>query len=121
MNPSDEFYISYLKPYYVVTKDGQYLFASTQKGRRPDRVFYMIPKGYKLGTGQKSFDVDTGKAIFSTVMDYLRETPPLVVADGIQGENGYEVGIRSIVSVANPHSAYISWMGQMTVFPPKRK
>ena len=76
LNPSDEFYIKYLKPYYVVTKDGQYLFASTQKGRRPDRVFYMIPKGYKLGTGQKSFDVDTGKAIFSIVMDYLRETPP---------------------------------------------
>ena len=43
------------------------------------------------------------------------------MADGIQGENGYEVGIRSIVSVANPHSAYISWMGKMMVFPPKEE
>ncbi|KYC49083.1 MAG: phosphoenolpyruvate carboxykinase [Candidatus Methanofastidiosum methylothiophilum] len=119
LNPSDEFYINYLKPYYIVTKDGQYLFASTQKGRRPDQVHYMVPKDYKLGTGQKGFDIDTGKAIFSIVMDYLREKPKLIVADGIQGENGYEVGIRTIVSVENPHSAYISWMGKMMVFPPK--
>ena len=119
LNPSDEFYINYLKPYYVITKDGQYLFASTQKGRRPDQVHYMIPKGYKLGTGQKGFDIDTGKAIFSIVMNYLKDGPRLIVADGIQGENGYEVGIRSIVSVANPHSAYISWMGKMMVFSPK--
>lgn len=119
LNPSDEFYINYLKSYYIVTKDGQYLFASTQKGRRPDQVHYMVPKDYKLGTGQKGFDIDTGKAIFSIVMDYLREKPKLIVADGIQGENGYEVGIRTIVSVENPHSAYISWMGKMMVFPPK--
>ncbi|KYC52931.1 MAG: phosphoenolpyruvate carboxykinase [Candidatus Methanofastidiosum methylothiophilum] len=119
VNPSDEFYINYLKPYYVITKDGQYLFACTQKGRRPDRVFYMVPKGYKLGTGQRSFDIDTGRAIYSIVMDYLREIPPIIMADGIQGEKGYEVGLRTIVSVANPHSAYIAWMGKMMVFPPK--
>lgn len=119
LNPSDEFYINYLKPYYVITKDGQYLFASTQKGRRPDQVHYMVPKGYKLGVGQKGFDIVTGKAIFSIVMDYLRVKPKLIVADGIQGENGYEVGIRSVVSVENPQSAYISWMGKMMVFPPK--
>ena len=119
LNPSDEFYINYLKPYYVITKDGQYLFASTQKGRRPDQVHYMVPKGYKLGVGQKGFDIVTGKAIFSIVMDYLRAKPKLIVADGIQGENGYEVGIRSVVSVENPQSAYISWMGKMMVFPPK--
>lgn len=52
-------------------------------------------------------------------MDYLREVPQVIVADGIQGENGYEVGIRSVVSVKDPHSAYISWMGKMMVFPPK--
>lgn len=119
LNPSDEFYINYLKPYYVITKDGQYLFASTQKGRRPDQVHYMVPKGYKLGVGQKGFDIVTGKAIFSIVMDYLRAKPKLIVADGIQGENGYEVGIRSVVSVENPQSAYISWMGKMMVFPTK--
>ncbi|MCC7573739.1 MAG: phosphoenolpyruvate carboxykinase (ATP) [Candidatus Methanofastidiosum sp.] len=119
LNPSDEFYINYLKPYYVVTNDGQYLFASTLKGRMPDKVYYMMPKGYKLGAGQKGFDIDAGKAIFKVIMDYLMEKPQLIVADGIQGENGYEVGIRSIVSVANPHSAYISWMGKMMVFPPK--
>ena len=119
LNPTEEFYINYLKPYYVITKEGQYLFASIQKGRRPDQVHYMVPKGYKLGVDQKGFDIDTGKAIFDIVMDYLRDEPKVIVADGIQGENGYGVGIRSVVSVANPHSAYISWMGKMMVFPPK--
>jgi len=119
LNPSNEFYINYLKSYYVITKDGQYLFASTLKGRMPDKVYYMMPKTYKLGVGQKGFDIDTGKAIFSIVMDYLRVKPKLIVADGIQGENGYEVGIRTVVSIENPHSAYISWMGKMMVFPPK--
>ena len=121
LNPSDDFYINYLNPYYVVTKDGQYLFASTQKGRRPDKVYYMVPKGYKLGAGQKGFDIDVGKEIYKIIMEYLREIPQVVVADGIQGENGYEVGIRSVVSVENPHSAYISWMGKMMVFPPKEE
>ena len=59
-NPSEEFYIDYLKPYYVITKDGQYLFASTQKGRMPDQVHYMVPKDYKLGVGQKGFDIEKG-------------------------------------------------------------
>ena len=118
-NPSEEFYIDYLKPYYVITKDGQYLFASTQKGRMPDQVHYMVPKDYKLGVGQKGFDIEIGKEIYKIIMDYLREVPQVIVADGIQGENGYEVGIRSVVSVKDPHSAYISWMGKMMVFPPK--
>ncbi|KYC45635.1 MAG: phosphoenolpyruvate carboxykinase [Candidatus Methanofastidiosum methylothiophilum] len=121
LNPSDEFYINYLKPYYVITKDGQYLFASTQKGRRPDQVHYMVPKEYKLGSGQKGFDIDIGKEVYRIVMEYLREIPNVIVSDGIQGENGYEVGIRSVVSIENPHSAYISWMGKMMVFPPKEE
>lgn len=120
VDPSDDFYKKYLKPYYTITKDGQYLFASTQKGRRPDRVFYMAPKGYKLGTEQKSFDMDIGQEIYKIVMNYIRDVPPIIMADGIQGENGYEVGIRYVVSVANPQSAYISWMGKMMVFPPKK-
>jgi len=119
LNPSKDFYINYLKSYYVITKDGQYLFASAQKGRRPDQVHYIVPKEYKLGADQKGFDIDTGKAIFSIVMNYLRDEPQIIVTDGIQGENGYEIGIRSVVSVANPHSAYISWMGKMMMFPPK--
>jgi len=121
LNPSEDFYSGYLRPYYVITKDGQYLFASSQKGRMPDQVHYIVPKGYKLGTGQKLFDIEVGKAIFDIVMDYLKEGPELIVADGIQGENDYEVGIRSIVSIANPHSAYISWMGRMMIFPPKEE
>lgn len=121
LNPTNEFFIDYLKPYYVVTKDGQYLFASPQKGRRPDKVYYMVPKGYRLGTGQKPFDIETGKKIFNIVMDYLNNNPPVIITDGIQGENGYEVGIRSVVSLANPHSAYISWMGKMMVFPPRKE
>jgi len=45
-NPDDNFFIEFLKPYYVFTKDGQYLFGSTQPGRRPDRAFYIIPEGF---------------------------------------------------------------------------
>jgi hypothetical protein len=119
-NPDDEFYINFLKPYYVFTKDGQYLFASTQPGRRPDRAFYMIPDGYKLGKKQRKFDLKIGKKIFEVAMKYLQEEhPKLIIQEGIQGESGYEVGLRFTISVKNPHNAYISWMGKMMVFPPK--
>ena len=52
-NPDDVFFINFLKPYYVFTKDGQYLFGSTQPGRRPDRAFYMVPDNYKLGKNNR--------------------------------------------------------------------
>ena len=52
INPDDDFYIYFLKSYYVFTQDGQYLFGSTQPGRRPDRAFYVVPDGYKLGKKQ---------------------------------------------------------------------
>jgi len=55
-NPNDDFYIDFLKSYYVLTKDGQYLFGSTQPGRRPDRAFYMVPDNYRLGKKQQKFD-----------------------------------------------------------------
>ena len=45
-NPDDAWFIEYLKPYYLYTIDGQYLFGNTQVGRRPDRAFYIIPEGY---------------------------------------------------------------------------
>jgi len=119
-NPDDAFFINFLKPYYVFTKDGQYLFGSTQLGRRPDRAFYMVPKNYKLGKKQKEFDTKIGKKIYEVAMKYLKnENPPLVVIDGIQGEHDYEVGLRFILSVRNPHSAYIGWMSKLMVFPPK--
>ena len=54
-NPDDDFYIYFLKSYYVFTQDGQYLFGSIQPGRRPDRAFYMIPDGYRLGKKQQRF------------------------------------------------------------------
>ncbi len=120
-NPDDDFFIEFLKPYYVVTRDGQYLFGSTQPGRRPDRVFYMIPENYKLGKKQKKFDVEVGKEIYEVVMKYLRdENPKLIVQEGIQGEQGYEVGVRIIFSVENPHSACIAWMGKLMIFPPEQ-
>ncbi len=117
-NPDDDFFIEYLKPYYVMTKDGQYLFASTQPGRRPDRAFYMAPKGYRLGKKQQPFDVAIGKKLYQVVRRYLK-TCRVIVQDGIQGEAGYEVGLRVTFSVENPHSAYIAWMGKLMVFPPK--
>jgi len=120
-NPDNEFYIEFLKPYYVFTKDSQYLFGSTQPGRRPDRAFYMIPKNHKLGKKQQKFDTKIGKKIYEVALKYIHEeNPPLVVQDGIQGEYGYEVGLRFILSIRNPHSAYIAWMGKLMVFPPKK-
>jgi hypothetical protein len=121
LNPNDEFYIEFLKPYYIFTKDGQYLFGSKQPGRRPDRAFYMIPEDYKLGKKQQRFDTKIGKKIYQVAMKYIKEEkPPLIVQDGIQGEYGYETGLRFTVSVRNPHTAYIAWMGKLMVFPPKK-
>lgn len=120
-NPDDDFYIDFLKPYYVFTRDGQYLFGSTQPGRRPDRAFYMIPDNYKLGKKQKKFDTKIGKKVYEVAMNYLREEhPKLIVQEGIQGESGYEVGLRIIISVNNPHNAYIAWMGKLMIFPPSQ-
>jgi len=120
-NPDDNFFINFLKPYYVLTKDGQYLFGSTQPGRRPDRAFYMIPENYKLGKKQRKFDTKIGKKVYEVAMNYLQEEKPkLIVQDGIQGESGYEVGLRITISVKNPHNAYISWMGKLMIFPPKQ-
>jgi len=120
-NPDDDFFIEFLKPYYVFTKDGQYLFGSTQVGRRPDRANYIVPEGYKLGKKQQKFDTRIGKKIYEVSMRYLQEEKPkLIVQEGIQGEMGYEVGLRITISIENPHSAYIAWMGKLMIFPPKK-
>jgi len=120
-NPDDDFFINFLKPYYVLTKDSHYLFGSTQPGRRPDRAFYMIPKNYKLGKKQKKFDSNIGKKIYEVAKKYLQEEKPkLIVQEGIQGESGYEVGLHITISVKNPHNAYIAWMGKLMIFPPKK-
>ena len=118
-NPGDDFFKEFLKPYYVITADWQYLFASKQPGRRPDRVFYMVPSWYKLGKGQKKFDTKTGKKIYKIVLDYLK-TAKVIVQERIQGEKGYETGLRIVTSIENPHSAYMPWMGKMMTFPPKK-
>ncbi|MFX0182638.1 MAG: hypothetical protein ACFE95_06095 [Candidatus Hodarchaeota archaeon] len=119
-NPDHDWFKNFLKPYYIVTKDHQYLFASTQKGRRPDRAYYMVPRGYRLGKGQKAFDRERGKRLFEVILRYLKnERVPVIIQDGIQGEHGYEIGLRVTISVKNPHSAYIGWFGKLMVFPPK--
>lgn len=119
-NPDHQWFKEFLKPYYVVTKDQQYLFGSKQPGRRPDRAYYMVPQGYRLGKGQKPFDRDRGRKLYQVVLKYLREeNVPCIVQDGIQGEHGYEIGIRIITSIKNHHSAYIPWMGKLMVFSPK--
>jgi hypothetical protein len=121
-NPDDEFFKSFLKDYYVITKDGQYLFGSTQLGRRPDRAFYMVPDNYKLGKRQRRFDRKIGEKIYEVALNYLKkEKPQLIVQEGIQGEPGYEVGLRITNSVYIPHSAYLSWMGKLMIFPPRDK
>jgi hypothetical protein len=117
-NPDDEWYAKYLKPYYVQTIDGQYLFGNTQAGRRPDRAFYVIPEGYKLGKGQRSFNREIGLKVYDVVLHYLK-TAKVIVQDGIQGEADYKTGLRIVLSVENPHTAYITWFGRLMVYPPE--
>jgi len=117
-NPGHDFFKEFLKPYYVVTKDGQYLFGTIQKGRRPDRVFYMVPEDYRLGRGQQSFDAERGKKLFHIIEEYVAEMDK-IVQDGVQGEHEYETGLQVVVSIENPHSAYMAWMGKLMIFPPK--
>ena len=120
LDPDHDWFRTNLKPYYVITKDFQYLFGSTQPGRRPDRAYYMVPENFRLGKGQKPFDRERGKKLFDVVLRYLQEEKvPVIVQNGIQGEHGYEVGLRVIISVKNMHSAYIGWFGKLMVFPPK--
>jgi len=115
-NPGDAWYIETLKPYYVVTADGQYLFGNTQPGRRPDRAFYMVPDGYRLGKGQRSFDKTIGLRLYDVVKRYLTRCRVLV-QEGIQGEANYKTGLRVVISLQNPHTAYIGWMGSKMIFP----
>ncbi|MBN1786350.1 MAG: hypothetical protein JW825_05130 [Candidatus Methanofastidiosa archaeon] len=115
-NPDNDFFIEYLKPYYVRTIDGQYLFGCTQPGRRPDRAFYMVPEGFKLGYGQKSFPVDIGQKIYKVAMEYL-DSVDMVVQESIQGEDPYKTGVQITTSVDCPHSAYIPWIGKHMTFP----
>lgn len=117
-NPSHRFFKDFLMPYYVKTADNQYLFASKQPGRRPDRAFYMVPGDYKLGKGQKRFNKKKGKRIYRIALDYLKNSE-VVVQEGVQGESGYETGLRVTTSIENPHSAYMPWMGKMMIFPKK--
>ncbi len=120
LNPIHDWFRENLKPYYVVTRDYQYLFGSTQLGRRPDRAYYMVPESYRLGKGQKPFNRERGRKLYDIVLRYLREEKvPVIVQDGIQGEHGYEVGLRVIISIKNLHSGYIGWFGKLMVFPPK--
>ncbi len=119
LNPDDPWFIEYLKPYYVVTADGQYLFGTTQAGRRPDVAYYMIPKGYKLGKLlQSEFPREIGLKLFEVMKRYLK-TARVIVQDGVQGEAAYKTNLRVIISIENPHSAYIAWMGLKMVFPPE--
>jgi len=120
-NPSDEWYVQYLKPYYVKTKENQYLFGSMQPGRLPSRAFYVVPKGYRLGKSQQYFweKTEVCKDFYKIVKQYLKKVNTLIV-DGIQGEAGYETGLRMVFSLQNPHSAYMAWMAKQMVFPYKK-
>ena len=118
LNPDDDWYAEFLRPYYVVTRDGQYLFASQQPGRLPSRVFYMVPPGYRLGKKQAYFEPgkEIGRKLYGVMKRYLKSVP-VIAMDAIQGEAGFEVGLRVVVSIKNPHSAYNVWMGKQMMFP----
>jgi hypothetical protein len=120
LNPDDNWFREYLKPYYVITADGQFLFGNTQAGRRPDRAFYMVPDDYKLGKGQTPFDKKIGLKLYDIVLDYLKSCK-VILQEGIQGEAEYKTGLRMIISVENPHTAYIGWFGRQMVYPPEEK
>lgn len=118
LNPNDGWFIENLKPYYLQTIDRQYLFGSTQAGRRPDRAFYLIPEGYRLGKGQRSFDSKIGLRLFDVVLRYLK-TAKVIVQDGIQGEADFKTGLRIVLSIENLHTAYINWFGRLMIYPPE--
>ncbi len=118
-NPDDAWFIENLKPYYLQTPDGQYLFGNTQAGRRPDRAFYIIPAGYKLGQGQRTFDHKIGLRLYEEVLRYLT-TARVIIQEGIQGEAEYKTGLRIVDSVENLHTAYIPWFGRLMIFPPEK-
>ncbi|MDY6986379.1 MAG: phosphoenolpyruvate carboxykinase (ATP) [Candidatus Thermoplasmatota archaeon] len=117
VDPDDSFYISFLKDFYVRTADGQYLFATAQSGRRPDRVFYMVPENYLLGKKQNRFDPEIGKKIYSIAFDYLESDIKTIALRGTQGEGKFETGLSYVLSAEIPHSAYLTWMGKEMVFP----
>lgn len=117
-NTDDAWFIEYLAPFYIITRHNQYLFASTQAGRRPDGAFYMVPEGHKLGKGQRLFDPDIGRRLYDVVKRYLKGCKVLV-QEGIQGEAGYKTGLRILFSLENPHTAYIAWMGLKMIYPPE--
>jgi hypothetical protein len=119
-NPDDKWFIEYLRPYYVQTADGQYLFANLQLGRRPDEVAYMVPKTYRLGKGQRSFDSAIGLPLYDIVRRYLK-TCRVIVQEGVQGESGYKTGLRIVTSIENPHTAYMPWFGRQMIHPPEPK
>lgn len=118
-NPDDDFFINFLRDYYVLTKDSQFLFGSAQAGRRPDRVFYMVGKNYRLGKNQQSFPVNIGKKLYEIAFDYLKNSK-VIVQEGVQGENGYKTGLRIITSAEIPYSAYIAWSGKLMIFPKEK-
>jgi len=118
-NPDHDFFMELLRPYYIITADGQFLFGSDQPGRRPDRAFYMVPEGYRLGYGQQGLNREIGQVVYEVALRYLRESPAkVIVQDGIQGEGDFRTGMRFVTSIRNPHAGYIAWMGKLMVFPP---
>jgi len=118
LNPDDDWYAEFLRPYYILTRDGQYLFASQQPGRSPSRAFYMVTPGYRLGKKQAYFEAGhaAGRRLYGMLKHYLT-TVPVIVIEGVQGEAGYEAGVKVVMSIKNPHSAYMAWMGRLMVFP----
>ena len=54
---------------FVITDDGQYLFACIQAGRMPSRAFYMVPDGYRLGSQQQKFpeEIEIGRRFYASV------------------------------------------------------
>ena len=119
IDPDDAFYIDFLRDYYIVTADGQYLFATRKSGRNPDRVFYAIPNGYRLGKNQRFFNNNKGKVICEIAFRYLQSGIPVIGLSGIQGERRFETGLDFVVSAVVPHSAHLAWMGKQMVFPSK--
>jgi hypothetical protein len=117
VDPDDKFYTEFLRDYYVKTADGQYLFATMQNARRPDRVFYMVPEGYRLGKKQNRFEQGIGKRIYDLAFEYLQRDIKTIALRGIQGEGRFETGLDYVVSIEIPHSAYLAWMGKQMVFP----
>lgn len=117
-NPDRKWYLEYLKKYYLITEDGQYLFGSRHKGRDPKIVFYVVPENFRTGKNQKRFPEQRAYPIFDLATEYLSKQEVLY-QDTVIGYGERALFLRHKISLANPHSAHLGLFAKEMYFEPE--